>query len=144
MPARYLMLLAASLVASQALADACHVTTRSSSAAVQEVETESCYELRGMPADSLDWSCRNESKQMLSTDKQRQPECARNYFASCTAGLTQETLANPRSTRDDPSAGAIDIPDDARIVTYYYEAADHAQLRKDCEQGGGRWQQHTP
>ncbi|MBM7061920.1 hypothetical protein JQX08_14510 [Pseudomonas sp. UL073] len=143
MNARALWVLLGCLITGSALADACQVTSRSSSAAVQPVELESCFEYQGMPADALDWSCRNESKQMVNTTQHKLPKCAAGYFASCTAALTQETLANPRATRNDPSAGAIAIPDDARIVTYYYAATDRTQLQKDCEQGGGQWREEA-
>lgn len=70
-----LLLLLGCLPAGLALAEGCHVNSRTSSAAVTGIETESCYEFVGMPAEALDWSCSNESKDMTSTRKQRVAQC---------------------------------------------------------------------
>ena len=77
------------------MAEGCDVQTQSSSASVSAVETHSCYEYEGMPVNSIDWSCSNESKDMLSSTKTKVDHCADHYQATCIATITQESLANP-------------------------------------------------
>ncbi|WP_085694090.1 MULTISPECIES: hypothetical protein [unclassified Pseudomonas] len=137
---RPLFLIAASCVIPTCVsAQGCDVLTRSSSASVPAVETHSCYEYEGMPAGAIDWSCSNESKDMLNSTKKKVEHCADGYRASCIATMTQESLANPHSTSKDKSAKSLNIPDRAQVSTYYYSAEDLAQAKTDCENGGGHW-----
>jgi len=122
------------------LGAACDVQTRSQSASVPSVESHTCYQFTGMPDDAIDWSCSNESKEMLSTQKRRVQACQDNSVGRCTASLTQESLANPHATSKAPSRDSLAVPDGARVVTYYYATAHLQQARKDCESAGGRWQ----
>ena len=82
-----LLFLLGSLASGTALADACHVLTRSSGVEVPEVETESCYEFQGMPADAIGWSCSNESKDMLNSQKQQVERCKAGSRGRCVAAL---------------------------------------------------------
>lgn len=136
-----LLLLLGSLASGSVLADACQVTTRSSSEAVPAVDRQTCYTLQGMPAEAIDWSCSNESKEMLNSEKHRVARCPDRQVGQCSAPLTQESLANPRATSNDPDAARPAIPNDARVVTYYYSAEHLVQARIDCESAGGRWGQ---
>jgi len=137
-----LALLLGSLVSGDLLAAACDVRTRSSSEAVKAVERHSCYSYSKMPDDAINWSCSNESKDMLSTEKQKVAECPGHSLGSCIAPLTQEALANPKSTgRTEPSTKPA-LPKDARVVTYYYDAPSLGQARSDCERSEGIWQTH--
>jgi hypothetical protein len=122
-----------------AFAQGCDVVTRSQSDSVPAIDTHSCYEYQGMPGDSINWSCSNESKDMLSTSKNNVGQCADYYRATCLGTLTQEALANPRSISKDKNSKSINIPDNAQIITYYYDTEHLAQARIDCETGGGRW-----
>jgi hypothetical protein len=124
-----------------ALADACHVMTRSSSAAVPEVEMETCYEFTGMPESAIDWSCSNESKEMLSSQKRKVERCADDTQGQCVAALTQESLANYRSTAETESQARPAIPNDAKVVTNFYSVANLGQARADCENSGGTWRE---
>jgi hypothetical protein len=133
------LLLIASLCPALAMAQGCDVITSSQSAAIPVIESHSCYEYEGMPVDAIDWSCSNESKEMLSSTKKKVAQCADHYQATCLATLTQEALANPQSTSKDKNSKSLNIPDNARITTYYYNAEHLAQARIDCENGGGRW-----
>lgn len=135
-----LLLLLASLAPACVLAQGCDVTVHSQSAAVPVIATHTCYEYQGMPDDAIDWSCSNESKQMLASTQKRVDQCAQDYQATCSARLTQETLANPRATRKDENSKPINVPDNARIVTRYYDAKELSQARIDCEMDGGRWE----
>ncbi|MDF0732158.1 hypothetical protein P0Y43_15685 [Pseudomonas entomophila] len=139
---RTLLLLLACLHGSAALADACDVITRSSSDAITPVERHSCYSYGNMPAEAIAWSCSNESKDMLSTEKTRVPRCADGSVGSCIAPLTQESLANPKAAgRSEPSTRPA-LPKDARVITYYYDTPSLGQARNDCERSNGIWQTH--
>ncbi len=70
-----LILMMASLLSGQALAEACNVLTRSSSEAVTPVERHSCYSYSNLPAEAINWSCSNESKDMLNSEKQGRALC---------------------------------------------------------------------
>jgi hypothetical protein len=133
------LLLITSLSPALAMAQGCDVITRSQSSAIPVIESHSCYEYEGMPVDAIDWSCSNESKEMLSSTKKTVAQCADHYQATCLATLTQEALANPQSTSKDKNSKSLNIPDNAQITTYYYNAEHLAQARIDCENGGGRW-----
>ncbi|MEE1920700.1 hypothetical protein V0R50_15550 [Pseudomonas sp. 148P] len=134
-----LLLILASLASANALADACQVTTRSSSPSVPAVDVETCYTLKGMPAEAISWSCSNENKEMLNTEKRRVARCPDKEIGQCSAPLTQESLANPRATSNDPDGARPAIPDDAQVVTYYYDTRNQGQARIDCEKSGGTW-----
>lgn len=139
MHAPALLLMLASLASGTVLADACQVTTRSSSASVPTVETQTCYTLQGMPDDAIDWSCSSENKEMLNTQKRRVVRCPDQEIGQCSAPLTQESLANPRATSNAAQAPRPAIPDDARVLTYYYDTRHQGQARIDCEKAGGTW-----
>jgi hypothetical protein len=137
---RFLLLIATfAIIPTCVMAEGCDVQTQSSSASVPSVESHSCYEYEGMPVNSIDWSCSNESKDMLSSTKNKVEHCADHYQASCIATITQESLANPHSTSKNKNAKALNIPDNAQVTTYYYDVEHLAQARIDCENGGGQW-----
>lgn len=139
MDRNYLLLLGCLFASSGVLAEACHVHSQSSSAQVSTVATESCYEYRGMPGGAIDWSCSNESKEMIASEKRKVANCKAGYFGQCTAKLTQEALANHNSTSENQGENTLAVPDDAKVVTYYYTATDRPQTKIDCENGGGKW-----
>lgn len=134
-----ILMVIALLSPSLALAQGCDVVTRAESASVPAIETHSCYEFEGMPQDSINWSCSNESKEMLSTTKNGVGQCPDHYQATCLGTLTQEALANPRSISKDKNSRSTNIPDNAQIITYYYDTEHLAQAKIDCETGGGHW-----
>ncbi|WP_411959606.1 hypothetical protein ACK56M_14830 [Pseudomonas sp. s4] len=133
-----LILMMASLLSGQALAEACNVLTRSSSEAVTPVERHSCYSYSNLPAEAINWSCSNESKDMLNSEKHKVARCADGSVGSCIAPLTQEALANPKATGGDKPA----LPKDARVITYYYDTPSLGQARSDYERSNGIWQTH--
>jgi hypothetical protein len=139
MIAKTAVLLAGSLFGSLAVAEGCHILTRSASPGVEAVETESCYEFQGMPKGSINWSCSNESQETLGTKKEKVAECESDHDATCTAAITQETLSNHKSSSGNPPPNELNVPDDAKVVTYYYRLEDRSQARNDCERGGGAW-----
>jgi hypothetical protein len=134
-----ILLVIASLSPALAMAQGCDVITRSQSPSVPVIESHTCYEYEGMPVDAIDWSCSNESKEMLSNTKKPVEQCADHYQATCLATLTQESLANPQSTSKDKNSNSLNIPDNAQVTTYYYNAENLAQSKIDCETGGGSW-----
>jgi len=137
-----LMVMLGSLASGEVLAEACEVMTRSSSEAVKPVEGRTCYSYSNMPAEAINWSCSNESKEMLSTEKHKVARCADGSVGSCIAPLTQESLANPKSAgRSEPSTKPA-LPKDARVITYYYDTPSLGQARADCERNDGIWQTH--
>ncbi|MCE0460817.1 MULTISPECIES: hypothetical protein [Pseudomonas] len=140
MNAKVLLLWVACSSPTVVMAQGCDVITRSQSQSVSEIETRSCYEYKGVPAEAIGWSCSNESKGTLSTRKTPVERCAEGYVATCEARLTQEALANPRSTSKDTTGGSANIPDNARVTWYHYGAEHLQQAQKDCETNGGRWQ----
>ncbi|VVN76920.1 hypothetical protein [Pseudomonas fluorescens] len=136
-----LVLVLACLSPTLTMAQGCDVLTRSQSPSVPVVETHTCYEYKGMPVDAIDWSCSNESKEMLTSTKKKVAQCDDLYQATCQGTVTPESLANPQSVSKDKNSKSLNIPKDARIITYYY-AADHiGQSKVDCENGGGDWKQ---
>ncbi|WP_054902530.1 hypothetical protein [Pseudomonas sp. NBRC 111131] len=137
-----ILALLGAVASGQAMAEACDVQTRSSSEAVKPVEQHTCYSYSNMPAEAIDWSCSNESKDMLSTKKHKVARCADGSVGSCIAPLTQESLANPKAAgRDEPSTKPA-LAKDARVITYYYDAPSLGQARADCERSDGIWQTH--
>ncbi|KIF56605.1 hypothetical protein NX10_22830 [Pseudomonas fluorescens] len=140
MKTRLLLLIATfAIIPTCVMAEGCDVQTRSSSASVPAVETHSCYEYEGMPVDSINWSCSNETKDTLNATKKKVERCDDHYQATCTARLTQESLANPHSTSKDKSAKPLNMPDNAKVTTYYYDGEHLAQAKIDCENSGGNW-----
>ncbi len=134
------LLMLGALASTQVLAEACDVVTRSSSEAVTPVEEHTCYTFSGMPAEAIAWSCSNESKEMLNSEKREVPSCAQGSVGRCMAPLTQESLANHSSGgRGEPSTRPA-VPDEARVLTYYYSTANLGQARIDCESNAGVWQ----
>ena len=132
-------LLVGALAAGDALAEACYVSARTSSDAIAEVAQEFCYEFTGMDEGAIDWSCHNESDDMLNTDQRKVASCAEAKLGTCEAALTQETLANYRSGDDDQGEPRPSVPNQAKVVTHYYQAGDLKQVRIDCESAGGTW-----
>ncbi|MBU1331294.1 MAG: hypothetical protein KJ884_06505 [Gammaproteobacteria bacterium] len=126
------------MLAGEALAEACQVTTRPLSEQIPNVERQSCYEHQGMPADSIAWSCSNEQEQMHDVKKTRVPACPQGHVARCSAALTQASLANHNAAGEGDEQ-TLRIPDDARLVTYYYALDEVEQVRKECETSGGTW-----
>lgn len=127
------------LASAGAWAQACQVSTQPASAGLKEITAQSCYEYRGMPAGSIDWSCSNQSKDALTSHKQKIDSCPSGAKATCSATLTQESLANERSTSKEAGKETANIPKGAQVITYYYDMKDQSQARIDCEQGGGKW-----
>lgn len=123
-----------------AFAESCYVTTDSSATGPAGAQAQSCFEHKGMPAGSLDWSC-SDRGEGLGVTKAKRASCPTGYFGKCTAALTQEALGNEASSgrlaTDDKMPSTV--PESAQIITYHYQAADQGQARIDCEQGGGHW-----
>lgn len=126
-----LTLMVVSLVCGQAVAEGCNVLTRSSSDAVTPVERHTCYSYSNLPAEAINWSCSNESKDMLNSEKSKVARCADGSVGSCIAPLTQSVGG------DKPA-----LPKDARVITYYYDTPSLGQARTDCERNNGIWQTH--
>lgn len=139
-PALILCLLLGNLASATALAEACYVSSSTSSEAIAEVEQELCYEFVGMSDGAIDWSCSNENDQMLNTEQKKVVRCADDSLGRCEAALTQESLANYRSTGENQRENRPAVPNDAKVITYYYSAGDLQQVRIDCERSGGTWQ----
>ncbi|MEB0040846.1 MULTISPECIES: hypothetical protein [unclassified Pseudomonas] len=127
------------LISSGVWAEACQVSIRPASQGLAVVNAQTCYEYTGMPAGSIDWSCSNQSKDALTSEKHKVDSCPTQAKATCSATLTQESLANERSTNKEPGKTSAHIPEGAQVVTYYYELQDPTQARIDCEHGGGTW-----
>lgn len=123
-----------------ALADACHVVTHASSAKLPKVDVETCYEYQGMPEEAVGWSCNDDTPGALGSEKRKVSSCAAGYFGRCTAAVTQESLANPKSAGTESQSPSLKIPDKAKLVTYYYHVEDQGQAKIDCEKTGGQWQ----
>jgi hypothetical protein len=134
-----LLLLIATLSPALVMAQGCDVLTRSQSASVPVIESHTCYEYSGMPDDAINWSCSNQSKEMLTSTKNQVEHCADDYRASCIGTLTAESLANPDAMSKDKSSKSLTIPDHARSTTYYYDAENLNQSRIDCGTRGGEW-----
>ncbi len=127
------------LYSANLLADGCQVRTQTSSNAVPEVASESCYEFSGVPSEAIKWSCSNESKEMLNTHKELVAQCSSGSRARCTAALTQASLANPEASARDTPQARPGVPNDAKVITHYYSAEHLQQARVDCESSGGSW-----
>ncbi|SDP99156.1 hypothetical protein [Ectopseudomonas guguanensis] len=133
-------LLVGALAAGDALAEACHVSASASSEAIKEVAQEYCYEFVGMDDGAIDWSCHNETGDMINSQQRKVASCAEAHLGTCEAALTQETLTNPRSGDDDRGEPRPAVPNDAKVLTHYYQVGDLKQVRIDCESAGGTWQ----
>ena len=133
-------LLVGALTAGDALAEACHVSASASSEAIKEVEQEYCYEFVGMDDGAIDWSCHNETGDMINSQQRKVASCAEARLGTCEAALTQETLTTPRSGDDDRGEPRPAVPNDAKVLTHYYQVGDLKQVRIDCESAGGTWQ----
>lgn len=137
-----LFLTIGSLSAAEALAASCQVSSRSLSAQIPAVAMESCYTYEGMEEGAIDWSCSNENVGMLDHEKTLVENCPLDYFGSCTSTLTQESLASHRAISDIKAGTPMVIPDDAKMVTYFYSVDEKEQAKKDCTATGGNWQDH--
>jgi hypothetical protein len=122
-----------------AFGEACDVTTRPASQQLPVIQPHTCYEYKGIAPGAIDWSCSNEDKGATPTEKRKVDSCPSGAVASCTATLTQETLANERSASREPGQNTLQVPDGAQLITWYYELQEQAQARIDCEQAGGRF-----
>ncbi|WP_028238451.1 hypothetical protein [Stutzerimonas azotifigens] len=132
------------LAALPAAAKSCYVTAATSGAVPPPVIKEQCFEFTGLDnGDALDWACRNNTEEVLNERRETRASCPGGYFATCTGRMTPESLTSARATgsQGDPQLFEGTIPEDAKIVNYYYEATDHAQAKIDCESGGGTWGQ---
>jgi len=139
MSPRIALLLIASLTGSHAFAAACHVSQNTPNKQVAAVVVESCYEFTMMPDESINWSCSNESNQPLGSEKNKVPNCKSGAKATCSAALTQESLANHRSTGDNQDAAELNLPAEAKVITHFYRMENRQQAKIDCESGGGTW-----
>ena len=138
---RIMLALLGSLASSLAFAAACHVSQSATSAQVPTVVLESCYEFSGVPAEAINWSCSNESNQPLGSDKHPVAACKSGFKATCSAPLSQESLANHRATGDDQAASSFSVPENAQVITYFYSLENQPQAKIDCELGGGKWKE---
>lgn len=128
------------IASSEALAAACQVSTRALSEKIPVVVIQSCYVYEGMEEGAIDWSCSNENRGLLDHEKKPVENCPSGYFGSCTATLTQEALASHKAIGDIKTGTPMAVPDDAKIVSYFYRVAEKEQARKDCTAAGGNWQ----
>lgn len=128
-----------------AFADACYVTIDSALAGPTGAREEMCYEHKGAPDGSLDWSCQSE-KDVQGASREKRESCPSGYFGKCTAQMTQESLANERSVgrKTEQPFEAPQFNDQARQITYHYRALDGGQPKLDCEKAGGEWQEQAP
>lgn len=140
---RSLLLVLAGLLSLPAAAQSCYVSADASTGEPSPVATEKCYEYQGMDkADAIDWSCRN-SEDASHAQREKRDSCPTGYFGKCVAPLTPETLSNEQATgtQGDSEIMPSTVPEEARILTYYYKATEQAQVKIDCEKGGGKWTQ---
>lgn len=128
-----------------AFADACYVTIDSSLAGPTGAREETCFEHRGAPAGSLDWSCKSD-KDVQGASREKRDSCPSGFFGKCTAELTQEALANEKSAgqKSEQPFEAPQVEDQAQQITYHYRALDGGQAKLDCENAGGAWQEQAP
>lgn len=139
---RFSLLALAAGASLPAMAQSCYVSVETSGDVPPPVVTEKCFEYQGVDRDAIDWVCQD-SEAVESSRREQRDSCPAGHFGVCTAALTPETLANERATgsqaTDKPAPTTV--PEDARILTYHYEASDRAQARIDCESAGGEWSQ---
>lgn len=139
---RTLAVVLLAIASSEALAAACEVSTRSLSQKIPAVVMQSCYVYEGMEEGAIDWSCSNENQGMLDHEKKLVEKCPSDYLGSCTSSITQESLANHKAIGDLKTGTPMAVPDDAKIVSYFYQVDEKEQARKDCTAAGGSWQNH--
>lgn len=139
---RSVLLAIAAVLSLPAAANSCYVSAETSGAVPPPVVTEKCFRYEGMGKNDIDWVCRD-NEAVKNSRREILESCPSGHFGVCTAGLTPETLANERATGSQATDTPVPttVPGQARIVTYYYEATDHAQAKIDCESGGGEWSQ---
>ncbi|WP_434457669.1 hypothetical protein JQR85_02190 [Stutzerimonas urumqiensis] len=134
-------LLPLALLSLPAAADSCYVTAASAGSVPPPVITEQCFEFVGMKEkQALDWACRDVDNVRIARRNEHE-RCPAGYFATCTAGVTPETLTSARATGSQGTTDLFDgqVPEHAKIVSYYYEASDRSQAKVDCESAGGEW-----
>lgn len=139
---RIALLLVAGVFSLPAAAKSCLVTTQTSGAVPPPVVTEKCFEFQGVEGDAIDWVCQN-TEGVKNSRRELVDSCPSGHFGSCTAGATPETLANERAlgSQADDDVWSGTLSEQARIVTYLYQASDRAQAKIDCESAGGEWSQ---
>ncbi|MHB0765580.1 hypothetical protein ACYCFC_14545 [Stutzerimonas sp. NM35] len=139
---RSILLAIAAVLSLPAAANSCYVSAETSGAIPPPVVTEMCFEYQGMDADAIDWVCQD-NEAIESSRREIRDSCPSGHFGICTAAITPETLANERATGSQATDTPMPttVPEDARILTYHYEASDRAQARIDCESAGGEWSQ---
>ncbi|WP_440090216.1 hypothetical protein [Pseudomonas fragariae (ex Marin et al. 2024)] len=49
-------------------------------------------------------------------------------------------MANEQSTSKEPGQATLAIPDNAKVITWYYDLPEQAQARIDCVQAGGSFE----
>ncbi|AHL77169.1 hypothetical protein CH92_19645 [Stutzerimonas stutzeri] len=125
-----------------AAANSCYVSADTSGAVPPPVVTEKCFEYEGVDDNSIDWVCQD-NEAIKNSHREIRDSCPAGHFGVCTAALTPETLANERATGTQADNGTLPttVPEEARIVTYHYQATDRAQAKIDCESAGGEWSQ---
>ncbi|EPJ84298.1 hypothetical protein CFII64_14625 [Pseudomonas sp. CFII64] len=139
---RVLLIVAGCLSSNVTWGEACQVLTRAAGQGIAVVQPQTCYEYKGVAPGTIDWSCSNEDKDASPADKRKIDACPSGAQASCTATLTQEALANERSTSKEADKDSTNLPPDAQVVTLYYELTPQARI--DCERGGGQWKTLSP
>ncbi|MCQ4318799.1 hypothetical protein [Stutzerimonas stutzeri] len=139
---RSVLLAVAAGLSLPAAANSCYVSAETSGAVPSPVVTEQCFRYEGMQDNNIDWVCQN-NEAVENSRREILDRCPSGHFGVCTAALTPETLANERATGSQAtdSRGPSTVPEQARIVTYHYEASDRAQAKIDCERAGGEWSQ---
>jgi len=124
-----------------AAAQSCYVRSEASGAVPSPVVTEHCFEFHNLDKDdAMDWLCQDNGA-VESSRREIRASCPAGYFGICTAPMTPETLANERAAGSQAANGTwpTTVDDDARIVTYHYQATNRAQARAECESAGGTW-----
>lgn len=139
---RSLLLAIVALSSLPAAANSCYVTVETSGAVPPPVVTEKCFEYQGMDAEAIEWVCQN-NEAVENSRRELRDSCPSGHFGICTATITPETLANERAAGSQAADTPMPttVPEDARILTYHYEASDRGQARIDCENAGGEWSQ---
>ena len=139
---RSVLLAIAAALSLPAAANSCYVIAETSGAVPPPVVTEKCFEYQGMKDGAIDWVCQD-NEAVENSRREIRDSCPTGHFGVCTARMTPETLANESATgtqaTDTPAPTTV--PENARIVTYNYQATDRAQAKIDCESAGGEWSQ---
>jgi len=139
---RSVLLASAALLSLPAAANSCYVSAETSGSVPPPVVTEKCFRYEGMEDNKIDWICRD-NEAVKNSRREILESCPSGHFGTCVAALTPATLANERATGSQATntPAPTTVPEQARIVTFYYKATDHAQAKIDCESGGGEWSQ---